>query len=90
MDATAITAIRTAAVSGVATQWLAREDAHDLAIHDGSIQTLALRTAPNWRLNYFNPTMVRFKRGTQVPPHSGGLMFQSHDGLIQTVRTYRT
>ncbi|MCI0692883.1 ornithine cyclodeaminase family protein [candidate division KSB1 bacterium] len=32
MDATAITAIRTAAVSGVATQWLAREDAHDLAI----------------------------------------------------------
>ncbi len=32
MDATEITAIRTAAVSGVATQWLAREEAHDLAI----------------------------------------------------------
>jgi ornithine cyclodeaminase len=32
IDATAITAIRTAAVSGVATQLLAREDAHDLAI----------------------------------------------------------
>jgi ornithine cyclodeaminase len=32
MDATAITAIRTAAVSGVATKILAREEAHDLAI----------------------------------------------------------
>jgi len=32
MDATAITAIRTAAVSGLATKLLAREDAHDLAI----------------------------------------------------------
>ncbi len=32
MDATAITAIRTAAVSGVATRLLAREDAGDLAI----------------------------------------------------------
>jgi ornithine cyclodeaminase len=32
MDAGAITAIRTAAVSGVATRLLAREDAHDLAI----------------------------------------------------------
>lgn len=32
MDATAITAIRTAAVSGLATKLLARADAHDLAI----------------------------------------------------------
>ncbi|MGH7598268.1 MAG: ornithine cyclodeaminase family protein [bacterium] len=32
IDATEITAIRTAAVSGVATKILAREDAHDLAI----------------------------------------------------------
>jgi alanine dehydrogenase len=32
IDATAITAIRTAAVSGVATRWLAREDAGDLAM----------------------------------------------------------
>jgi len=32
MDATAITAIRTAAVSGVATRLLAREEAHELAI----------------------------------------------------------
>jgi ornithine cyclodeaminase len=32
IDATAITTIRTAAVSGVATRWLAREEAGDLAI----------------------------------------------------------
>jgi len=32
MDATAITAIRTAAVSGLATKLLARDEAHDLAI----------------------------------------------------------
>lgn len=38
MDATAITAIRTAAVSGLATRWLAREDAGDLAILGTGVQ----------------------------------------------------
>ena len=38
VDASAITAIRTAAVSGVATQCLARENAHDLAILGSGIQ----------------------------------------------------
>jgi ornithine cyclodeaminase/alanine dehydrogenase-like protein (mu-crystallin family) len=38
MDATEITAIRTAAVSGVATQLLAREDAGDLAILGSGVQ----------------------------------------------------
>src|SRR5215467_6538307 len=38
MDASAITAIRTAAVSGVATQLLANEDAGDLAIIGAGIQ----------------------------------------------------
>lgn len=38
MDASAITAIRTAAVSGVATRVLAREDAHDLAILGTGVQ----------------------------------------------------
>jgi ornithine cyclodeaminase len=38
MDASAITAIRTAAVSGVATRLLAREDAGDLAIVGAGIQ----------------------------------------------------
>lgn len=38
MDASAITAIRTAAVSGVATRLLAREDAADLAILGSGVQ----------------------------------------------------
>jgi len=38
VDATAITAIRTAAVSGVATRLLAREDAGDLAILGSGVQ----------------------------------------------------
>ena len=38
MNASAITAIRTAAVSGVATDLLARDDAHDLAIVGAGVQ----------------------------------------------------
>src|SRR5262249_40028061 len=38
MDASEITAIRTAAVSGVATRLLAREDADDLAILGSGVQ----------------------------------------------------
>ncbi len=38
VDASAITAIRTAAVSGVATRLLARPDAHDLAILGSGVQ----------------------------------------------------
>jgi ornithine cyclodeaminase/alanine dehydrogenase-like protein (mu-crystallin family) len=41
MNASAITAIRTAAVSGVATQLLAREDASDLAIIGSGVQARA-------------------------------------------------
>lgn len=41
MNASAITAIRTAAVSGVATQLLAREDAGDLAIIGSGVQARA-------------------------------------------------
>ena len=40
MDASAITAIRTAAVSGVATRALAREDAADLAILGAGVQAM--------------------------------------------------
>jgi ornithine cyclodeaminase/alanine dehydrogenase-like protein (mu-crystallin family) len=38
IDASSVTAIRTAAVSGVATKWLAREDANDLAILGSGVQ----------------------------------------------------
>jgi ornithine cyclodeaminase/alanine dehydrogenase-like protein (mu-crystallin family) len=40
MDASSITAIRTAAVSGVATRALAREDAHDLALLGTGVQAM--------------------------------------------------
>jgi ornithine cyclodeaminase len=45
MDATEITAIRTAAVSGVATQLLARQDADDLAILGSGVQARTHLTA---------------------------------------------
>lgn len=41
IDATSITAIRTAAVSGAATRLLAREDAHDLAILGSGVEARA-------------------------------------------------
>lgn len=45
MNASAITAIRTAAISGVATDLLAREDAHDLAIVGAGVQARTHLTA---------------------------------------------
>jgi ornithine cyclodeaminase/alanine dehydrogenase-like protein (mu-crystallin family) len=45
MNASAITAIRTAAVSAVATDLLAREDAHDLAIVGAGVQARTHLTA---------------------------------------------
>lgn len=45
MNASAITAIRTAAVSGVATDLLAREDAHNLAIIGAGVQARTHLTA---------------------------------------------
>ncbi len=45
IDATSITAIRTAAVSAAATRLLAREDAHDLAILGSGVQAATHLTA---------------------------------------------
>ncbi len=47
IDATSITAIRTAAVSGVATRALAREDAGDLAILGSGVQAVSHLDAMN-------------------------------------------
>lgn len=62
MDASEITAIRTAAVSGLATRLLAREDAHDLAILGTGVQgrshlaaMLAVRPIERVRLWSRNP-----------------------------------
>jgi ornithine cyclodeaminase/alanine dehydrogenase-like protein (mu-crystallin family) len=41
LDGSALTALRTAAVSGLATRWLARTDAHRLVIFGAGVQALA-------------------------------------------------
>ena len=56
MDASEITSIRTAAVSGVATRLLAREDAHDLAILGSGVQA---RTHLDAMLNARNIDRIR-------------------------------
>ena len=69
MDATEITAIRTAAVSGLATQLLAREDAGDLAILGTGVQARShlqamlearpLRRVRVWSRSAANPRSLR-------------------------------
>ena len=66
MDASSITAIRTAAVSGVATRALAREDAGDLAILGSGVQASthldamrAVRTLRRVRVWSRNPASAR-------------------------------
>jgi alanine dehydrogenase len=67
MDASAITAIRTAAVSGVATRALARDDAADLAILGAGVQAMthldAMRVArPIARVRVWSRSAERARR----------------------------
>jgi ornithine cyclodeaminase len=67
LDATAITAIRTAAVSGLATELLARPDAGDLAILGAGTQALThaeamLAVRPVRRIRLWNRTAERGER----------------------------
>jgi ornithine cyclodeaminase len=67
VDASAITAIRTAAVSGVATRLLAREDARDLAILGSGIQAAThleamLCVRPVERVRVWSRTATRAER----------------------------
>jgi ornithine cyclodeaminase len=66
VDAAAVTEIRTAAVSGVATRTLARQDAHDLAILGSGTQArshlqamLAVRSVT--RIRAWSPTRARLE-----------------------------
>jgi ornithine cyclodeaminase/alanine dehydrogenase-like protein (mu-crystallin family) len=66
VDAAAVTEIRTAAVSGVATRTLAREDAHDLAILGSGTQALShleamLGVQPLTRVRAWSPTRARLE-----------------------------
>src|SRR6266508_3044568 len=66
LDATSITAIRTAAVSGVATKLLAREEAGDLAILGSGVQARThleamLAVRPVRRVRAWSPTAAHLQ-----------------------------
>jgi ornithine cyclodeaminase len=67
LDASSITAIRTAAVSGLATRLLAREDAHDLAILGSGAQAMThleamMAVRPIDRVRIFSRTLANAER----------------------------
>lgn len=67
VDASAITAVRTAAVSGVATRLLARDDAHDLAILGSGTQARShleamLAVRPLERVRAWSPTRASLEQ----------------------------
>jgi ornithine cyclodeaminase len=66
MDATAITGIRTAAVSGVATRLLAREDARALAILGSGVQARTHLTA----MLQARPTIQQVRVWSRNPEHA--------------------
>jgi len=87
MDATAITAIRTAAVSGVATQWLARKDAHDLAILGAGTQA---RTHLEAMLLARKITRVRiWSRNTEHARQFAERESRQHGIIVEPMETAR-
>lgn len=76
VDATTITAVRTAAVSGVATRWLARPDAGDLAVLGSGTQArthlAAMREARPLR---------RVRVWSRTSAHAARLAEEEADGL---------
>jgi ornithine cyclodeaminase len=76
VDAAAVTEIRTAAVSGVATRTLAREDAHDLAILGSGTQALShleaiLAVRPLTRIRAWSPTRTRLEAFASLASEHG-------------------
>ncbi len=66
IDASEVTAIRTAAVSGVATRLLAREDAHDLAILGSGVQAKSHLAA----MLQARPAIDRVRVWSRNPDHT--------------------
>ena len=90
MDAAEITAIRTAAVSGLATRLLAREDAGDLAIlgageqaHSHLSAMLAVR--PIRRVRVWSRTLDSAKAFAKVAGDHHGLEIEPLEGVRETV-----
>jgi len=104
MDATEITAIRTAAVSGVATRLLAREDAADLAVLGSGVQArmhleamLLARTIKRVRVWSRNREHAREFAERESQHHNIGINFADTAqkavegaGIVCTVTSSRT
>jgi ornithine cyclodeaminase len=85
LNASEVTAIRTAAVSAVATRALAREDAGDLAILGSSVQARSHLTAMALvrRVRRVRVASLRFERARAFAAERGGL----HDFPVEAVAT---
>lgn len=87
MDATEITAIRTAAVSGVATKLLARDDAHELAILGSGTQA---RTHLEAMLLARTITRVRiWSRNAEHARQFAGRESRRHGITVEPMKTAR-
>ncbi len=85
MNASAITAIRTAAVSGVATDLLAREDAHNLAIVGAGVQARTHLDAMS-RVR----SIKRCRIASRTIAHARGLVDEMGEGFPFTVEAVET
>lgn len=91
VDASEITAIRTAAASGVATRILAREDADDLAILGTGVQARThldamRRVRPVERVRVFSRSPERRRRFAAEEAERHGLEIEASDSAEEAVR----
>ena len=91
IDASSVTAIRTAAVSGVATKFLANPNAGDLAILGGGVQAMthldAMRTVrPLRRVRAWSRTPERRQRFAQKAREKFGINVELADSAETCVR----
>ncbi|NOT08471.1 MAG: ornithine cyclodeaminase family protein [Gemmatimonadales bacterium] len=91
MDASSITAIRTAAVSAVATRALAREDAADLALVGSGVQARTHLEAmavvrPLRRVRVWSPTRVRVEAFAKWAAEALGITVEISSGPEEAVR----
>ena len=90
LDASEVTAIRTAAVSGVATRLLANEDAGDLAILGSGVQArthlAAMREArPVGRVRVFSPTRAHLEAFVERATRDHGIEVEAMDSARAAV-----
>ena len=91
IDASSITAIRTAAVSGLATRLLARQDAHDLALLGTGVQgrthlEAMLAVRPLRRVRAWSPTPERLERFADEQSAKHGIEVEAAGSAEDAVR----